>query len=273
MRRKGLFFLVGTAQGRTGGDGVGQGRQEALGALASILSHEGVHDDQGGHGLDDGDGAGGDARVVAALGLENTLLQGVGGSVLGLADGGRGLERDPEVDVGAVGDTTLDTAGVVGFGGEPLLGGGVGTELGCHVGDNEGVVVDRAGNLTAAEPGADLEALGGGDAEHRVGDLGLELVETGLAQADGHVTDHAGNGATDAVVVVAELLDHLGHAGGGISIWAAGGYEGVDGLAVDGLDQVQELGLGGGGGVLGSRGEQVFVADGGDKGDDLNTVR
>ena len=111
---------------------------------------------------------------MTTLGLKGTLLQTVGGSSLSLADGSSGLESNAEVDVGTVGDTTLDTAGVVGLGGQV---GGAGGSL-RH---DEGVVVDGAGHLAAAEAGADLEALGGGNAEHGVGELGLQLVEAGLA--------------------------------------------------------------------------------------------
>ena len=65
---------------------------------------------------------------------------------------------------------------------------------------HERVVVLRAGHLRAAEAGADLEGLGRGDGEHRVRELGLELVEDGLAEAGGDVADHAGDGAADGVV-------------------------------------------------------------------------
>lgn len=86
---------------------------------ASHLRHEGIHDHQRRHGLDDGDGAGHDARVVAALGGQDALvLAVVGGGGLRLTNGGGGLEGDAEVDGGAVGDAALDAARVVGLGGE-----------------------------------------------------------------------------------------------------------------------------------------------------------
>lgn len=199
---------------------------------------------------------------MAALGLENTLLQTVSGGVLGLTNRRRGLEGDAEVDGGAVGDAALDTAGVVGLGDETSIGGG-----------DEGVVVDGTGHLAAAEARANLEALGGGDAQHRVGQLRLQLVEARLAQADGHVADHAGHGAANAIVCIAELLDHLGHAFGGPGLGAANGGEVVHRGAVDSLQELQVLGVGRGGGVFGGWGEEVLVADGGDKGDDLDLVR
>lgn len=103
-------------------------------------------------------------------------------------------------------------------------------------------------------------------------ELGFELVEAGLAESDGHVADHARYGAADAVLVVAELLDDFGHAGCGFLVGAAGRHEGVDGFAADVLNEVQEFGIGGRGGVLRGGREEVLVADGGDEGDDLNAV-
>lgn len=198
---------------------------------------------------------------MTTLSLKNAFLQAVRGGVLGLPDCRGRLEGDAEVDRGTVGNTTLDTARVVGLGGETPVGR-----------DNEGVIVDRAGHLAAAEAGANLEALGGGDAQHSVGQLRLQLVEARLAQADGHVADDAGHGSANAVLCVAELLDHLGHACGGLGLGAANGSEAVHRWAVDGLQELQVLGVGRGGGVFGGWGEEVLVADRGDKGDNLDVV-
>lgn len=240
----------------------GQRGKEVLGTLASILSHQSIHDNQCGHGLNDWHGTRHDTGVVAALGLEDTLLQTVGGGVLGLADSRRGLEGDAEVDRGTVGDTTLHTTGVIGLRGETLI-----------IGDNEGVVVDGAGHLAATEARANLEALGGGDAQHRVGQLRLKLVKARLTQADGHVTDHAGDSTTDAILRVAELLDNLGHACGGLGLWAADRGEAVYCRAVDSLEELQILRVGRGGRVFGGWGEEVLVANGRNEGDDLDIVR
>lgn len=118
--------------------------EQVLRALTCILSHERIHNHQRGHSLDDRDSAGHDAGIVTALGLQGTLLEAVGSSILSLANSRRGLEGNAEVDGSTVGDTTLDTAGVVGLGGQALgaVGGGDA---------DEGVVVDGAGNLAAAE--------------------------------------------------------------------------------------------------------------------------
>lgn len=74
-------------------------------------------------------------------------------------------------------------------------------------------------------------------------------------------------------MVVAVLLNDLGHAFGSGFVRAAGGRERVHSLAVDCLNHLEELGVGGGGGVFGGRGEEVLVADGGDEGDDFDVMR
>lgn len=107
--------------GRLGRDRARKLREQVLRALAGVLGHEGINDNERRHRFDDGDGTGSNAGVVATLGLEGALLQTVGSSSLSLADGGSGLESNAEVDIGSVGDTTLDTTGVVGLGGQ--LGG------------------------------------------------------------------------------------------------------------------------------------------------------
>lgn len=62
--------------------------------------------------------------------------------MLGLSDCGRWFERNAEVDGGTVGDTALDTTGVVGLRCEALLCRVLGAELGLDLGRNEGIVVD-----------------------------------------------------------------------------------------------------------------------------------
>lgn len=147
--------------------------EEVLCALTSVLSHQGIHNNQRGHGLDDRNSAGHDAGVVSALSFQDTLLEAVGSGCLSLADSRRRLERNAEVDRRPVGDTSLDTAGVVCLGGEAL-------DAVCG-GNGEGVVVDGAGHFAPAEAGTNLEALGCGDAQHRMRQLGFELVEAWLA--------------------------------------------------------------------------------------------
>ena len=209
---------------------------------------------------------------MTTLGLELAVLEIIRGGRLGLTDSRRRLEGNAEVNMSAVGDTALDTTGVVGAGGETLLGGGLGSQARLHFGGSEGVIVDGAGHLAASETRANLEPLSGGDTEHSVCQLGLELVEARLAQTNGHVADHASHRTTDAVVLVPVLLNHTGHPSSSVFIGAAGWGERVDGLAIDFGQQVQELGVRRGRGVFGSRGNQVLVTHRRHKRHDLNVV-
>lgn len=130
--------------------------------------------------------------------------------------------------------------------------------------------MDGARGGAGCEAGSDLEALGGGNAEHSVGEHGLELVEGRLAETDGDVADDAGDGAADAVVAVLEFGDQLDHLVGDGLVGAADGEELVDGLAGDVVEELVELGVGDGGWVLGGRGKEVDAADGAGERDDLD---
>lgn len=65
-------------------------------------------------------------------------------------------------------------------------------------------------HLRTPEPRPDLEGLGGGDGEHRVGEHGGEFVEDGFAESGGNAPDDAGDGATDGVVGFFRAEDALG---------------------------------------------------------------
>lgn len=262
-----------------------QRRQQAHRHGAGVLRQHGVHQHERRHALDDGHGAGHDAGVVAALGGQHALARAVvRGRCLRLADGRGRLEAHAEVDGRAVGDAALDAAAEVGLGGELRAGqaGPVGACLLClllgvlqavgRLGGDEGVVVDGAGHLAAAEAGADLEALGRGDGQHGVREHGLELVKARLAEPRGRILDDARDGAADAVGAVAEGGDELLHAAGRGLVGAAHGQVGVDGLAGDGLQQLEEGGVGRGRRVLGRGREQVLLADAANKGDNFDAV-
>ena len=81
---------------------------------------------QQGHGLDDGYGAGQDARIVAAAALHGGGLAVAGDRLLGGGDGGRGLELEPGVDGLALqrehGEDALVHPGEVLVGHEPVEG-------------------------------------------------------------------------------------------------------------------------------------------------------
>ena len=88
----------------------------------------------------------------------------VGRRVLWDTDRRGGFEGDFEVDVFAVGDAALDTAGKIGGGGHGAVDGDV------------WVVVDVAGYPGAGHARSDLKAFRGGDGEHRMCQLGLQPV-------------------------------------------------------------------------------------------------
>ena len=72
-----------------------------------------VHEDQGGHGLDDGHRARQHAGIMPAPALERGVFELFVHRVLLVHDGGDGLERRAEKNRRAVRDAALDAAGTV----------------------------------------------------------------------------------------------------------------------------------------------------------------
>ncbi|KAH0388992.1 chorismate synthase, partial [Aureobasidium melanogenum] len=249
-----------------------------VGTLSGLHRDDGVHDDESSHGLDNGNGTGNDTGVVTTLGLENTLGFVVGSGGLRLANSSSWLEANSEVNVGTVGNTALDTTRVVGLCGKTRASntgfGGTrssGRTLGGR-GNNEGVVVNATRDSCTAETRTNLEALCGRDAQHGVGQLCLHLVEAGLTQTRGHITDNASDITTDAVFLLLVLCDQIGHAVVGLLIRAADGQELVHLLAGDFIDQLEEFGVGRGGWVVCCGRVELLVADRRGESDDLDTV-
>ena len=120
----------------------------ALGFLAEGV----VDEDEGGHGFDHGDGAGEDAGVVASAAFEGGVMQADVHGVLLVHDSGDGFERDAEINQLAIGDATLDSTGTIGRGSH---------FAGLH---SKGVIVLQTGEEDAAEAGANIESLRGGQA-------------------------------------------------------------------------------------------------------------
>ena len=69
----------------------------------------------------------------------------------------------------------------------------------------------QTGHRGAAEAAADFKTLRGGQAEHRFGQIGLQAVENGLAEAGGHAAHDAFDDATDAVALGADVFDQGDH--------------------------------------------------------------
>ena len=167
----------------------GQGsdwREQASCGLARVLNEKLINNDQRGHGLDNGDGAGDDAGVVPSTGGENSRGSVVLGSLLRLRDGCWGFETDPEVDVFSVGDTALDASAPVRVGSEsPVLS------------LDKPVVVFAARDFGSTETRADLKRFGGGYGQHGMSQFGFELVKTGFSETRGDVPDDASDGSAN----------------------------------------------------------------------------
>ena len=178
-----LLSLVGHDHRRGQG---GDRREQASRGLARVLDEKLVNDNQCGHGLDDGDGAGDDAGVVPSAGGEDPRGSVVLGGLLWLGDGCWGFEADPEVDVLSVGDTTLDTSAPVCVGGERAA-----------LSIDEPVVVFAARDFGSTETRADLKRFGGRYRQHGVSQFGFKLVKAGFSEARRYVPDDASDGSAN----------------------------------------------------------------------------
>ena len=199
------------------------------------MAEEVVAEDEVGHGFYDGDGTGEDAGVVTATAFEFGVFFVFGDGGLGRHDGGGGLEGDAEEDGFAIGDTALNSAGVVGFGADFVA---------FHV---EVVVVLGAFEGGAGESRADFETFGGWDGEHGFGEVGFEAVEDGFTEPRRAATDDALDRASDGVSFGADFFDAFDHFFGRDGVASAddvgfdvggGDGEGIDvgGNVLDGFD-------------------------------------
>ena len=159
----------------------------------------GIGKGEGGHGFDDGDGAGEDARVVAAVGREEGGVAVDIDRRLFAQEGGNGLEGHAEDDVIAVADAPLDPAAVVGGSGEAR---------------QEGIVLLRTAQGSTGKAEAVLKTFDGVDGEHGVGKGGVEFVEGGSAPACRATGDETFDDAAHGVAFALDLEDELRHAFG-----------------------------------------------------------
>ena len=146
---------------------------------------------------------------MAASRLENSGVAVLIHSLLGAHDGRRRLESRPNHDVLPVADAALYAAGAVGASPDSAR---------VIV---EEIVVFGAGHRDAAETGADLEALAGRQREHRLREVGLQLVEHRLAQTRRHSPRHRFDHAAQGVAVLAGLLDAFDDTNGHVLVGAA----------------------------------------------------
>jgi len=207
---------------------------------------------------------------VTTTGSQRPRLAIVLGGILSLGNSSRGLEADSEVDIFAVGDTSLNTTTPVG-----------GSTHSTIAPADEGVVVLASRNFCASETGTDLEALGSGDGEHGMGELRLELVEDRFTETGWDVANNAGDSTADGVLGILGTKDALDHTLGSLFVGASR-YELVHFLSGDRVEQLDELRAQRlfnriivVAGDLGRRGDgrrEVDFADGRDEGDDFDAV-
>ena len=141
--------------------------------------------------------------------------------------------------------------------------------------------MNRAWNLSSTEAGSNLKALRfvscqigdswvhvavpssylcSRDAEHRVGEFSLQLIEAWLSKTNRNVPDHAGHSTANAVVLVAETLDDFGHAVCRLGVGTSDRSKRVHSGAINGLKELQELWVGCCSGMLRCRRDEIFVA-------------
>ncbi|KAI6756790.1 hypothetical protein HG530_011388 [Fusarium avenaceum] len=98
---------------------------------------------------------------------------------------------------------------------------------------------------------------------------GLQLVEAGLTETRGHITDDTGDGSAGAVVSVAQLGDACLHGSASGVIGTSYREVLIDLFTGDGLCEAEE-------GRVRAHGigvtKELDVSNGGDKGDDLDAV-
>jgi len=166
-------------------------QSQTLGLVAQGV----VDQDQRGHRLDNRNGAGQHAGVVAAPAFEGCVLEVNVNRVLRLHEGGDRFEGDTEINRLAVGNASLNAARTIGRGIDPAAFG------------PERVVVLRAREQNAAEAGAEIEAFGSRQTEHRLGQVRLEAVKDRLAPACRDAAGNPFNDAADRVARLARLFD------------------------------------------------------------------
>src|SRR5438477_5775662 len=75
----------------------------------------------------------------------------------------------------------------------------------------EGVIVFRTAHARRGEPGTNFEAFGGGEAQHRFGEISFEFVENGFAQPRRNISRNTLNHATKRIAVSTRLLNEIDH--------------------------------------------------------------
>lgn len=122
----------------------------------------------------------------------------------------------PEVDILAIGDTSLNTTTPVGHGSQPPSPRLLIDAL------HERIVVKTTRESGSTKTRADFERLSRGNRKHGVGKDSFELVETGLTQTKGASTDNTGDGTTQGIILGLGSSDSLLHLFASLLVRASG---------------------------------------------------
>ena len=138
---------------------------------------------------------------MAAAGLEGGGVAGVGDRMDRAEEGGYRFEAYAENYGHAVGDSALDSAGVIGP--ASRLSVGAGSEFVNHLG---------AAPQASFKSHSKFNGFGCGDGHHCVGEHGVKSMEMRRADSGGHSGDLTFNDAADGVAFLFYAGNQLGHA-------------------------------------------------------------
>lgn len=200
-----MVFRRPLHSGSTAGD---VGRIHAHAGILCAVAQGVVNQYQSEHGFGNRRGAQADARVVAAVGGQ---FDGIAFDVDGTArrgDTAGGLDGDVDGNILAGADAAQNAAGVVR---QEAFGGKLVAVFAAALGD-------------AAETCTDFHAFDGVNRHHGIGDVGIQPVEYGFAQADGYAAGFDGEFGTDGIQRFAYAV-HIVFQFGNLAL--VGGEEGI----------------------------------------------
>ena len=137
---------------------------------------------QTGHRFDDRNGARHYARIVPPFGFQDSRISSRIDCFLRLQQSGDGFEGYAETDVHPIGNTPLDSPGMVGTRHDPAI-----------LRSRKDIVMFRAFHGRGSEAASVFESMNGVDAQHRLTQIGVEFIEYRFTPSGWHATDEAGD--------------------------------------------------------------------------------
>ena len=118
------------------------------------------------------------------------------------------FERNTEINLFAIGDSTLNPAGEICFRDDAILA------------FFERIVVFRTPHPRRGKSGADFESFGCWQAQHSFCEISFQFIENGRAQTDGNVSCHAFDRSAEGIALRPGFFDQLDDLGRRIFIRA-----------------------------------------------------